>query len=417
MPWQDRLRVVKYTSPSGLEFTWNYEGLSRSFDKQGGEFTFPDAQGTFIQDLKSTGRRYPFICFFNGDDNDTESDSFFEALSEVGVGILDHPRYGRKNVVPFGSINQRDDLKNQANQSVVEVTFFDTIDIIFPSGLISPSSSVLDSINGFNDVVSSAFAGEIDADTAIEAVSFRDRMSLATSRISEFLEPVYSQTDSVRLEAEAVISSINNSIETLVGEPLAYATQTIQLMQLPARAGDSIKARLDGYLNLANQILGNESTIQTAGNDSQPENNFRVDELSLISAFSGYGISAINGDFQTKLEAIEAADNLFLTLDEVTNWRDLNNQSLSIVDTPAFYQETLSVVSNIAGYLVAVSFDLPQQKTIILDRARTVIDLAAELFPDLNEIDSKTDELIQINEIVGEQIFELPEGKAITYFL
>ncbi len=78
------------------------------------------------------------------------------------------------------------------------------------------------------------------------------------------------------------------------------------------------------------------------------------------------------------------------------------------------------MVGVIAGYLVDVSFSLPQQKTIVLDRARTVIDLATELFPNItsyDELDSKVDELINFNDIVGEQIYELPKGRSIVYFV
>lgn len=415
MTWEQRLKQVTYTSPSGAVFEWAWEVVSRSVDKKGGEFTFPDAVGTFIQDLGPTGRRYPFRCFFNGDDNDTESDAFFEALTETGVGVLDHPRYGRLNVVPFGAITQREDLKREANQSVVEVTFFDTIDIIFPTGLVSPSSDVLSAVVDFNSGVSVQFAEVLGLDSQIEKVSFRDNMSAATARIKDFLEPVYSQTDDIRRESEAIIASINNSVTTLVGEPLAYAAQTLQLIQLPARAGNSIKARLDGYKNLANQILS--IPIFQSGNDSQPDNTFRVDELSVTGNFTGYGLSAINGEFQNKTQAIEAADDLLTLLDDVTTWRDDNIRSLEIVDTQEIYGEMLNVVGATAAYLVAISFDLPQQKTIVLDRPRTIIDLAAEIFPNLNAVDDVLDDLINDNELVGEDIFLLPAGKSITYFV
>ncbi len=91
---------------------------------------------------------------------------------------------------------------------------------------------------------------------------------------------------------------------------------------------------MDGYLNLANQIIGNEDSIRQSSNDNQPENNYRVDELSVVGSVSGYGLAAINGEFANKVEAIEAADNLLNYYVDTVAWRDENVQSLGFIDTP-----------------------------------------------------------------------------------
>ena len=91
MSWLDRIREAAYTSPSSVRLTFDYEDVRKSIDKKTTAFDFPDADGTFVQDLGHTGRRYPLRIFFWGDDYDTEADAFEAALLERGTGKLEHP--------------------------------------------------------------------------------------------------------------------------------------------------------------------------------------------------------------------------------------------------------------------------------------------------------------------------------------
>ena len=108
----------------GDRFVFDFENVNLSVDKKTTAFNFPDVDGTYVQDLGHTGLRYPLRVFFWGDNYDDISNAFLNSLLEKGIGKLEHPLYGVKDVVPFGSITRRDDLKTAANQAVFEVTFF-----------------------------------------------------------------------------------------------------------------------------------------------------------------------------------------------------------------------------------------------------------------------------------------------------
>ena len=55
MAWNDRLHEAAYNSPSGVRILFDYENVRKSFDKKTTAFNFPDADGTFIQDLGHSG--------------------------------------------------------------------------------------------------------------------------------------------------------------------------------------------------------------------------------------------------------------------------------------------------------------------------------------------------------------------------
>ncbi len=138
MAWQDRVGEASYSSPSGQTVTFDFEDLTSYFEKKTAGFEFPDADGTYVQDNGVSSRRFPMRCIFWGNDCDLQADGFELMLSERGEGQLSHPLKGKKTVVPFGSVTRIDALKTQANQAIVELEFWETIGLVYPSGNIDP---------------------------------------------------------------------------------------------------------------------------------------------------------------------------------------------------------------------------------------------------------------------------------------
>ena len=127
MAWSDEIQEAAYNSPSGKRQTFLYENVSRETDLKTASFVFPELDGALIQSLGLGGRTFPLKCIFSGANCNKEADSFEKLLEERGHGILEHPVYGKINVVPTGKIKRTDNLVNGANESSVEVTFSETL--------------------------------------------------------------------------------------------------------------------------------------------------------------------------------------------------------------------------------------------------------------------------------------------------
>ena len=54
------------------------------------------------------------------------------------------------------------------------------------------------------------------------------------------------------------------------------------------------------------------------------------------------------------------------------------------------------------------------RRRVVLDRNRTIIDLAAELY---GSVDDQLDFLINSNNLTGSEILELPRGREIVYYV
>lgn len=415
MTWQDRIRVAAYTSPSGVRIEFDFENVVKSFDKRTTAFNFPDADGTYIQDLGSSGRRYPMRVIFWGDDHDLQSIAFESLLNEVGIGTLEHPAYGVIKVVPFGTISFRSDLKTQANQTIIDVPFWESIDLIYPSSQSDPATDVLVAVDEYNQSAAESFDNSTDLDIAVEQATFKAETQSLLDNVKVGMQTAADAQDDVKKQFDTVYDSINNSIDILIGQPLALASQTVILIQSPARAASLITDRLNAYKDLANSITQQSPLVP--GNDSTNANAFHVNDLYASTYVIGSIVSVINNQFVTKTDAIEAAEFIINQMDELTVWRDDNFTSLLEIDTGEAYQQLQEAVALATGFLISISFTLKQERCIFLESPRTIIDLIAELYPDDIIIDDEIDFFIQSNELTGSEIFEIPRGRKVVYYV
>lgn len=414
MAWQDRIREAAYTSPSGVRSVFIYEDVRQEVDKKTAAFEFPDADGTFIQQSGRSGRRLPLRMFFSGDDYDLQADTFLGSLLENGNGKIEHPIYGVLLVVPFGTISRRDDLKTAGNQAVFEVTFWETIGIIFPFSQTDPASGVLFAVDEYNFAAAAGFEEFTVLITAVEKSSFKNSYTALLDAAQEGLQAIADTQDDVRQQFDAIVDSVNQGIDILISDPLTLALQTTQLIQSPARALTNITARLSAYRDLANAIITGDDAIATPGNDANNSNTFHTKDLYASTYVTGSIVSTVNNQFITKTDALEAAEAVLVQLEDVTAWRDANFASLSEIDTGSAYQQLQEAVALTAGFLVEISFTLKQERSVVLDRPRTIIDLVAELY---GSVDDQLDFLITSNDLTGSEILELPRGREIVFYV
>lgn len=434
MPWQDRIREAAYRSPNGTRTVFTFQDVSRVVEKKTSAFDFPDADGTLVQDLGRKGRRYPLRVIFAGDDHDLEADAFEQTLLERGAGVLEHPRYGQVDVVPFGEITQRDDLKTRANQTVIEVVFWATIGTAYPAGQTDGAAEALAAVDSYTAAASGQLEDALQLDTQFEEVTFRDQWDSFLDNVESALAEVAEVQEDVTRQFNDINDSINRGLDVLIAEPLTLAFQTLALIKAPARAVAQIEARLNAYGDLASSIVNGSSnrigtgsagapqTVQPT-NDSRAANELASRQIFAQGAVSGSVTAAMlsaqspegEGGYSTQPQAIAAAEQLLEQFDQVTNWADQNYRALDgvTVDTGAGYQQLQKAVALAAGVLVQLAFNLRQERRITLDRARSLYDFVGGYYGD---IDANLDFFISSNDLTGSEILELPKGRTVVVY-
>lgn len=420
MPWQDRIKEAAYTSASGNRLTFEFEDVGVEYSKKTTAYDFAGVDGTYVQQRGRTGRRFPMRCYFTGDECDVEAEGFVTLLNEPGYGRLEHPIYAPADVVPFGDIARRDDLKTAYNQVILEVTFWETVGVIYPNAEEDLSGNVTSAVDAYNAASSAQFEKQIDLDSESEKITFKDRVESFLGTAKETLSIVAGQTQKASDQFNNVNDSINRGIDVLIEDPLTLAFQTKIALQAPARAATAIKDRLDAYGNLAGDIFGRPDAT------SSDANKFLTRELFASTYMSGSVVSVLNHQFDTRTEALNAAIALLEQWALLIAWRDANwdylygldNDALpsaELVDTGEGYQQLLDAVGRAAGFLVEISFTLKQERSLVLTRPRTILDLGYELYGE--GFEDQIDFFINSNNFTGSEILEIPRGRKVKYYV
>jgi hypothetical protein len=119
---------------------------------------------------------------------------------------------------------------------------------------------------------------------------------------------------------------------------------------------------------------------------------------------------------------LAAAEEILRQRDALVAWRDSGFESIgeiegvsaTQVDTGGAIQALDQATALAVGFLVQASFTAVTERRVVLDRNRTIIDLASELY--LNVDDGTLDFLISTNDLNGDQIKELEQGQTILYY-
>lgn len=431
MSWEDRLQEGAFTASDGVRLPFLWESVSRETPLRKTAFDFPGVFNSYVQDNGSGSRQYPIRAIFTGENCDVEATTFERACLKPGVGQLEHPLYGTFQVTTFGSVKRTDDLVAAANQSVVEVTFWTTTDAVYPSAQGNPRNEILASLARFN----AAGAQQLSAATQLQTVA-QKASAAATTRsfvasIAASLGEAAAATREVQQRFEDARDAILQSLDTLIEDPLALGLALAELVQIPAESAALVRARLDAYEALAVLVLaslaGSPSTALASGvvlprRNVAIANNFHVADVVATAAVAGAVRAALATTYSTRPQAVAAAAAVLEQFDAVVAWRDAAFDVLgpaaalseaARTDTGEAYAALREAVALTAGYLVEVSFELVPERRIVLDRARTAIDLCAELY---GVVDAKLEFLIETNDLSGSEIIELPAGREIVYY-
>lgn len=414
MTWQDRLKEGAYTSPGGKRHTFIYEDVSRTFDKKTSAHEFPNADGTYVQDNGRTGRKYPLTAIFTGANCDTAADAYEDALAEVGRGKLEHPIYGTIDVVPFGTVTRNDALKTAANQSTVDVIFWETIPLIYPIPQMDPTSQVLSAVQDFTDALGLDVANKLDIFDPQAIATFKDRIVSQVQNVQTYLSKISGVKALIESKVATVMGLVDNivtattEIADSVRESVAAAvTGVMELVALPGQVAADIKTKLSSYKDM---LASSISNIFPTDSESAYLGGRTAAECIVASV----AVNLVQSELGSQGEATEAASDLLGMLDTAVVWEEQATESLGIISTGESYQALQDAIALTAGYLIEISFTLRKERRIVLTRSRTIVDLAAELY---GEIDEVLDFFINSNDFTGSEIIEIPRGREVLYYV
>lgn len=436
--WRKRLRPASYKSPGGTTIKFQYVDVSREFELRGTPFEFPQVNDAYVQRKGFGPRKYPMTCYFSGDNCDLIATAFEAALCEAGQGVLEHPLYGTlRNVVPFGTVQRTDAVTTAANQTVVTVTFWTTTGAVYPNSDPATQNEILIGLGDFNVQSAQAFQTHMKLSKAALRVGAIATIKGMLKKVSAAMSVIANSTTAIRREMQDGFDALNFGMDVLIGQPLLLAQQIGNLIRAPGRALAGIESRLDGYGRMLADVIGSPAAKpgESFGSGTSllqrrdgVSNDFHVSDLFSLNAISGSILAAATKPdagapptFKTRTQAIAAANAIAQQFDDLVTFRDngfaalggIADVSESRVDTGESIQALQALTALAVGFLVQTSFGLQPERTVVIDRDRTIIDLSAELY---DRVDEKLDLIIDTNNLSGDEILELKSGRPIVYF-
>jgi len=428
--WESRIKEAAYTSPkTGTRIPFYWEELTRKIPLRRPLFEFQGIKDGYVQQNGFGPRMYPMRCFFTGKDCDLIATAFEGALLEDGIGTLEHPFYGTFKVVPVDEIVRRDDLSTAANETVVDVTFMTSVAAVYPSSRSAPKNEIEAALAGFDLAAALEFERKAQLPNALAKATLLGTIKKFLKDVNRGFNEVSDSITAANQEFRDLQDTLTFGLDVLIGQPLALAQQISDTLKAPGRALTAVTDRLDGYENIAARLFGSkaanpalslEGGIVLASNLALISNDFAAADLFAANTVGGSIVSVLNNQFSTKPQALSAAARVLTQIEAFAAWREEGFTALEAgplgeyqVDPGEAFQQLQQAAALTAGYLIEISFTLVPELAVVIDRDRTVVDLCGQLY---GTVDRKLDFLIQTNNLIGDEILELPRGKKIVYY-
>lgn len=411
-----RLRPARFTSPGGVESVFLYDSLSRSRAKKGSAHDVLDADTTILQDMGSSLQVFNFAAYFVGADCDKSADAFYASLYEHYTpdkpGVLNHPRWGDINVMPFGEPEQSEEYISGAGISHVAITFRETRS---QNKAKSTALSIGENVSNAATMSQSALerAQKGIATTKAAYAKFKAQIRKKIKSVTDVIDTIGDLSENVSTEVTAITQDIYSALDE-AALPVTILSMVGNLFTTLAAVPSTAGAMAVSFFDMASDILtGYGQDIDSAVTSD--------DKIAIASSLQYMGSATIAAS------AVAALNATYQTRDEVGAIVD------ALVDAYAFYLVSLDAAASSSAEFVPDHDTGSLLRGIVLDAQALLIDRAFSLkvarsytltapsdaltetwthYGDLSYLSF----FCQTNGIGGGEFIELPPGRKLVYY-
>jgi hypothetical protein len=423
------LPVISLMSPLGLTFAPKWKANPRSFEKSVQRDKFPLIQGEYGADLGGGADQYSFTLLFDGIGQDTLADMFFEACKQIGTWQVVHPVHGYIELQLL-RVEQRVDPTDSGGLTEIQTEWMEPLNLVTlmttraMAGVIDDlmASTAATSASGFADSIGDqGFSG---IGSVINAVNLCNGAAEKAAEIAFYSSASADAKATARAQSEDAQDSLADSIDSAASGPTGFdpgeiATQLHAVIQAPILACPDVKTALKTMDTIADTFIG----LIPAGHSTADFGRAHVSEVALEACVCAGCLASTLGSISTRVQAIGAAQSLADLFAKSTDAMDAVQEQFE--DNPRAdrryyaqtetYQATLAMVAKTIEYLIIRSFDLAIEKTVVLDRDKTPIQICVEEFGAQGE--DRLDDLIEWNQLEGDDVELLGGGRSIVVYV
>lgn len=408
------IRQARYISPSGASIVMQFDDVERSSGKKIAVHELPQQNIPIVQDQGNQARRYPFACYFSGENAYTQADALDAALSEIGPGTFEHPMFGNLDVLASTWAESRKLVDGLGRVDFsIEFVQAPKIKPLSASTPLSKAETVIDKTNtAINTSISDA-AQSFSPSNAADKVASKNRVLAAVKSFGDAFRDVTSKVSDVSTSISRQARTITNTIDDLIEAPLELFNALATLSRTPATIVASISSKLDAYREQA-------LAITAAVPASYAQAIASVE--SLFYALGGACEASTVGDLSSRSNAIAASDAMGTIIETVLTYIEAAEVAIpGYHPNPDILVEFIDAASKARSSLLERAFSLRSERRITLDVETTPFNLIAQFYGDtadsVPDLDAALDNFISINHLIGCETCLVPAGREVVYYV
>lgn len=403
MSWIERLENIRFTitTGDGKVFTplWRNGEKSKEFNIS--KYDFINLEGSFVDRKKPQSNVYPLVFYFQGEDNIEQADAFEDSADDNRLWTVEHPFYG---VIKGQPTNLK---RNDSSYNVTEVTveFWESIDGEFPESEVSIDDEVRAKVNSVNEL-SSAFLAENSTPDTADINLVKDTVVLTGSKFSPDAENFN--------DFQNTITKAFKNSDKLVTDTKAAFDDVQNVINAPAEFNTSVLSKINSYVEAYEVLKNSVSNLFS-------KYNFESQGASLLSGMALAAVSPLEDDYVTRGD-IETVNNIVLDLYE-DYLQTLDANQVDIYDIENTWNPTIQIQQPLVDLifftsksLFLLSFNARQERTVELTEDSNLIILTHK-YIGLDSEDRNLEIFKRINNIKNDELYKVPEGRTITYFV
>lgn len=402
MSYLDRLRLCRYTSPSGKVFELQFDDLGRESGKKSAVHELPQQDAAIVQDLGAQTTKFSMRLYVSGADYDTTADAFFAALAERGPGMLAHPRWGDVSVLAT-SYSQAERFVDGMGEAVFEVAFVHAPGTAAVASSATTGPAVASASQAARARAAAAMATSYGSPYLRDLAECKDRVRKSMREIRRTMLRVVGSVKETAQRINAEILAIESDVDALVALPGDLAAAMESVVSAAASAPVAVVDKLAAYSELLlATIFGPPTTPAQAS----------IAILTAQAIAGSAAESATAGEFASRAEAIAAHDALAELAAAARSAIEAAEASGGAVADPEAMEAQAAALAAARACLLETSFSLRVERRATLSGAATPLELAFRFYGDVLRLD----ELCAQNHFEGDRLLIVPAGTEVRYY-
>jgi hypothetical protein len=398
MNWLERLNNIELEiqTGDGKKYTplWRNAQINIDFNAEG--FDFIERDGSYIARKRVSGRKFPLLLFFQGENHLDTANAFYESAKDPRPWRIKHPLYDVLLVQPI-------DLKfdNSAhNVTRITGTVWETNEEKLPQSRPSKPKAI-ERLKSQTDGLSVDVSANnlADVDTAIIQES-----KTSINSIGNNIEKYIDDTDLIQ-EFRNNINAALSSSDNIVSDTFAALEATQQAIDTIVRPdlisiSDKIEAFKTILTDIKDTLLGVNRTDDTVA----------LYELQASTILTSASLASVLASYNNRNEVVDVIGKIgdmysgvSLTFDEIEQNQDAN-----------IAQALDSIINETLANLYVVAFNSRQIRRYVTQADTNIIVLAHQFY---GPGDNNLNEFISQNNISLSEHLKVKKNREIIYFV